>query len=168
MKKIILITITLSCLTATAQAAGIQVSPAKLDFAIINGKPASQTITVVNPTVDVQVFEVYSDDFTDIVKPLPSSFTLESGARKTVEIKIDASVTRQSGGKLGTTLSVVGKPLADNKFSVGTGVKIPLTINFAGVKTKTIGYQWVIIGLLTLIILAMLTPRFRKPKPTAL
>ncbi len=119
----------LFCLPTIAIAAGIQVSPAKLDFAAAIGKSVTQNITVVNPTADVQVFEVYSDDFADAIKPMPASFTLESGGKKTVSITVDAlKINSEKTGKLGTNLSVVAKPLADNKFSVGTGVKIPLTI----------------------------------------
>lgn len=136
--KYLLASIILSTLIpSAASAAGIQVSPAKLDFSVNNGAPASQNIIVVNPTADVQIYEVYADDFTQIVKPNPASFTLESGGKKTVAINVDSSALNNNRGQnLAFNLSVVGKPLADNKFSVGTGVKIPITVTVnAPVKT---------------------------------
>ena len=114
-----------------AQAAGIQVSPARLDFIVPGNSQVSQNLTVVNPTADVQLFEVYPDDFTENVKAVPQSFTLEAGAKKTVAITVNPQTgsLQNQGQILSTNLSVVGKPLADNqKFSVGTGVKIPLNI----------------------------------------
>ena len=111
-----------------AFAAGIQVSPARLDFTVAANRQTSQTLTVVNPTADVQLFEVYADNFTESVKTSPASFTLEAGAKKTVTVTVNFD-SQNSNRILSTTLSVVGKPLlGSQQFSVGTGVKIPLSI----------------------------------------
>jgi|GEM_PF-1417249 hypothetical protein len=115
----------------TALAAGIQVSPARLDFTVFGNRQASQTLTVVNPTDNVQLFEVYPDDFTEQIKTMPTSFTLEAGAKKTVTITVlpQQGNTQNSGQILSTNLSIVGKPLDSSQpFSVGTGVKIPLNV----------------------------------------
>jgi hypothetical protein len=132
--KILKIIITLTSLTVPmfSLAAGIQVSPARMDFSVSGQKPATQNITVVNPTADVQIFEVYADDFANIITAKPSSFTLESGSKKTVSITVNPSGIKDNiGQKFSTNISIVGKPLADNKFSVGTGVKIPLSAIFS-------------------------------------
>lgn len=139
-----------------ASAAGIQVSPGKLDFTIVTGKETSQTITVVNPTADVQVFEVYSDDFSDAIKALPESFTLESGAKRTVNVTVNASALKSPGNQnLATNLSVVAKPLADNKFSVATGVKLPLAIKINQAASLPNKNQWPLwtAGLVGLVVL---------------
>src|SRR3989338_10080047 len=71
----------------SASAAGISVSPAKLDL-IVSGFQASAQIVVANPTRDVQVFEIYADDFAENFIFNPASFTLESGERKVVLVTI--------------------------------------------------------------------------------
>ena len=109
-------------------ASGIQVSPIRLDFSVASGGVTSQSLTVVTPTPDVQLFEVYPDNFAEQIKANPESFTLEAGAKKTVTVSVSGN-TRALGQILSTTLSVVGKPLSGSQdFSVGTGVKIPLNI----------------------------------------
>ena len=109
-------------------AAGLQISPAKLDFKLNAQSTTEQALVVVNPTNDVQVFEVYPDDFIEAIQAAPASFTLEAGARKNVKISIDGSKLKKDQ-RLVTSISIVGKPLADNKFSVGTGAKIPVTVS---------------------------------------
>ncbi len=110
-----------------AYAAGIEVSPAKLD---IDAKKTSVELIVANPTADVQIFQVYADDFEDQIKLSPQSFTLESGARKVVVVTIAASFANlKQDGVFATNISIIGKPLAEGTFSVATGVKVPITVN---------------------------------------
>jgi|SRR3989338_1450422 len=96
-------------------AAGIEVTPAKLT--------GSGEIVVVNPTPDVQVFEVYADDFAGMIEINPASFVLEANGSKNVTVSIKSE---QRKGIRATNISVVGKPLAESRFTAGTGVKIPL------------------------------------------
>jgi hypothetical protein len=128
MKKI-LITIEILLFTPLlALASGIQVSPARLDFSVAGGGVTSQSLTVVNPTPDVQLFEIYPDNFAEQIKPEPTSFTLEAGAKKTVTVAVSGNA-RALGQILITTVSVVGNPLSGGQnFSVGAGVKIPVSI----------------------------------------
>ena len=165
--KLLKIITTISFLTIPiiCFASGIQVSPARLDFSLADGKPSAQTITIVNPTADVQVFEVYTDDFQDAIKAMPASFTLESGARKTVSLTVDAPALHQDNAKLSTSLSVVGKPLADNKFSVGTGVKIPLTISLTSLPQKSNFILWLYLALGSIIV-AIAWAAYNKYKTT--
>jgi hypothetical protein len=128
MKKNILLPLIFWLMPIFASAAGIQVTPAKLDFILPASGKTSQNITVVNPAADIQLFQVYVDDFSDTIKAMPVSFTLEAGARKTVTISVNTSLNKNSG-TMATNLSVIGKALSDTQgFAVGTGVKIPLSI----------------------------------------
>ena len=129
-KTIISILIGLITLPLSVFATGLSVSPTRLDFEVVDGGKASQTLTVTNPTADVMVFEVYADEFEDMIMVQPESFTLESGGRKMVSISIDAKDANKSQS-ISTNLSVVGKPLAESKVNVGAGAKIPVTINMA-------------------------------------
>ena len=107
-----------------ALAAGIQVSPEKLEFELAAGRAKTEEITVTNPTADVQLFEVYPDDYDRSIKANPASFTLEAGGRQKVSITVDPF--KLSGGVISTSLSVLGKPLAESRVQVNTGVKIPI------------------------------------------
>ena len=136
MKNIIII-LSLIVFPFIALAAGIQASPEKLMFNISNGK--TQTITIVNPTKDVQLFEIYPDDFEKLIKVFPASFTLEAGGSKKVQITVDPK--QFSGSSAGTTLSVLGKSLAESKIQVNAGIKIPITIAVGGKKPR----NWIFI-----------------------
>ena len=155
----------------TALAAGIQVSQARLDFTVAANRQSSQTLTVINPTADVQLFEVYPDDFTEAIKTNPASFTLEAGAKKTVTIAINLQGlgSQTTGQIVSTNLSVVDKPLSGSQqFSVGTGVKIPISIiqtdQAGNWENKFISYRWILpaLGLLLLVALGMLASKIRQ------
>lgn len=111
-----------------AGASGIKVDPSKLEITAKANEPVSGEITVTNPTSDVQLFKVYADDFSDIIKANPASFTLESGEGKKVVITIAVAGDQKTSGVLRTNLSVVARPLAETKFETNAGVKIPVSI----------------------------------------
>ena len=127
MKKILIIIVLFFPLVV--QAAGIQVTPERLEFEIAASKSQTKEITVANPTADVQLFEVYPDDFESIINVNPKSFTLEAGGQKEVSVTIKPDSL--SAGVLSTNLSIVGKPLAESRVQVNTGVKIPVTVKNA-------------------------------------
>lgn len=141
------------CLFAPkAQAAGIQVSPALVEFSVPeNVGEKTVQITVANPTADVQILEVYVDDFAESFSIKPASFTLESGARKTVAIALlKNKLPSQANLGLAGTISVVGKPLAEGRVNVGTGIKLPFTITLLGAQNPQPAHWpnwlWAIIG----------------------
>ncbi len=112
-----------------SQAAGIQVSPSKIDFVIEANKSVSQELIVVNPTADVQIFEVYLDEFIETIKANPASFTLEAGGRKRVTVTAYPASIENTSQILKTNLSVVSKPLIETRLQANAGVKIPLSIS---------------------------------------
>lgn len=128
MKKILTLALILILFPVLSQAAGIQVSPSKIDFALRAGESASKELIVVNPTADVQIFEAYADEFSEIIKVSPASFTLEAGGRKVVTVTAYFTATENISQILKTNLSVVGKPLIETRLQANTGVKIPLSI----------------------------------------
>ena len=130
MKKFFIFIFTLILLPVLSQAAGIQVSPSKIDFVLeIGDESVSKELIVANPTADIQIFEVYPDEFSEIIKTNPASFTLEAGERKVVTVTVYSIVTTENISQiLKTNLSVVGKPLIETRLQANTGVKIPLSI----------------------------------------
>lgn len=150
-------------------AAGIQVSPSKLEFSVQKGQSQSQEVTVVNPTGDVQLFEAFPDDFGDSISISPTSFTLESGARKTVTVTATPGKANLSQGEiLSTNISFVGKPLADSGVQVGTGVKLPATVSIAAKNPALADTSiWLMIGGGLAAVLAAGAILFRKHKKRA-
>lgn len=107
-----------------AQALGVSVTPATVAVSAHPDEPTVARIRVTNPSRDVALFEVYPDELETMVTVTPASFTLESNEEREVLIRI----TAQESGQWLTTLSVVGRLMADSSFQAGSGVKVPLTI----------------------------------------
>lgn len=128
MKNFLILVLVLILFPFLSQAAGIQISPSKIDFVLEADKLASKELIVANPTADIQIFEVYPDEFSEIIKTNPASFTLEAGERKVVTVTARSSAKENISQVLKTNLSVVSKPLVETRLQANTGVKIPLSI----------------------------------------
>jgi len=139
MKNFLILIIILILSPVLSQAAGIQVSPSKIDFVLEANESVSKELIVANPIADVQIFEVYPDEFSEIIKANPASFTLEAGGKKTVTVTAYPDIAENVSQILKTNLSVVGKPLVESRLQTNTGVKIPMsiTINSETVKTNS-------------------------------
>ena len=127
LKKLISVILLLS-FAAYVSASGVKVSPSKLEISAKTSAPVTAKITVINPTDDIHVFKVYPDDFLDIIKISPASFTLEAGEKKEITVTIKSSGEQKISEALNTNISVIAKPLAETKFQTNAGVKIPLSI----------------------------------------
>lgn len=134
--KYIYFTLLLLLLPITAIAAGLQVSPSKLEMSV-TGKPVATTLVVVNPTADVQLFEVYVSDFDKLITLRPASFTLQSGQRQNVAVSVNPTYMPSGSGMVSTDVSIVGRPLAQSNVPVGTGVKVPLTVTLSTRRVPT-------------------------------
>lgn len=163
MKTIKLILSTLLLFPAITSAVGVSVTPSKLDFILNEKKIASQEITVVNPTADVQLFEVYSDEFEKVIKAGPASFTLEARGRKTVLITVDSS-NLQTNQIISTNLSVTGRLLKDDGLKVGTGVKIPIKIAIEQSRQRNYSFLWLTGGTLLLLLAGLMLTNIKLKK----
>ncbi len=137
MKNSLILILILILFPVLSQAAGIQVSPSRIDFVLETNKSMSKELIVANPTADVQIFEVYPDEFSEIIKANPASFTLEAGGRKIVTVTAYPVIIENTSQILKTNLSVVGKPLIETRLQANTGVKIPLSIVIEHVVIET-------------------------------
>lgn len=151
-----------------AQASGIQATPPKLELQTEVGKPLQVEILVQNPSADIQVFEIYLDEFKKVIKTYPESFTLQPGEQKRITITIEALSEPKI---LSTFISVVGKPLLETKFQANAGVKIPLTITvLKPVLAKKFSPLVYYFGSFALIVLGLiifyLIQKFIKKKPS--
>lgn len=109
-------------------AAGIEVTPSKLNVEL-GASGGQYQFQVKNPSKQVQVFEVYPDDFADSISVNPQSFTLEAGASRSVMLEIKPKGESKA---LQTNVSVVAKNLVGQNFPAQAGLKIPLSISFTG------------------------------------
>ena len=113
-----------------AFAIGISVTPSRASIIVAEKEDASIRLKVANPSKDVALFEVYPDALEQLISISPKSFTLESGAERFVEV----SVRGEAVGKMVAEISVVARPLGDQTFQAGTGVKVPLAIEVVPTK----------------------------------
>lgn len=143
-------------------AAGIEISPARFDLSLNREEKLTSQINVANPTPDVQIFEIYADDFAEQFVFNPQSFTLESGARKTVEMIISPPAFRLTDSRIfSTTISVLARPLAESRFTANTGVKIPITMVFESSIQQATPLLYQIVGLVITLALVVYLSCFR-------
>jgi hypothetical protein len=81
------LTLILLLIPITTQASGMAVFPDHLNL----NASGFQTLSITNPSQDVLLFEVYADEFKDLIEITPRSFTLESGGQKKVKVGLSLS-----------------------------------------------------------------------------
>lgn len=132
-KKITLLTIIILFLTpAITNAVGVSVIPSKLLIQTHVNQITKQNLRIKNPSSVVSIYDISADDYSGWLKILPSSFTLEAGESRTVELEVKS----RSIGSFATQISVVAKPLSPRAFQANSGVKIPLEIRVEKVKSS--------------------------------
>ncbi len=129
MKKIKLISILIILFYAQdSYALGLSVSPSNLKIESKVEEKVSKILTVENASADVSIFEVYADNFDDIITIWPTSFILESGDRRQVEVIVYSDDSKS----ISTNISVISKPVTDGAFNANTGIKIPIELTVEG------------------------------------
>jgi P pilus assembly chaperone PapD len=108
----------------SAFALGLSVSPSRIDMKVAVDATKEQKIIVVNTSDDVALFDVYPDEMARMIGVSPSSFTLEAGEEKAVQLEVSS----EDEGIYSTNISVVARALSDSVVSASGGVKVPLTI----------------------------------------
>lgn len=149
-------------------AAGIQVAPSELNFVLKEADLVEKQLVVANPTSNVQVLEIYPDEYEKLIVPHPASLTLEAGERKMVKITVEASkADLKMGQSLATNLSVIARPLSDNGLTVNAGVKIPvrITLKQTPLNNYNLNLLWAA-ALLAIIVIGYLVKRGNK-KPAS-
>lgn len=143
----------------TLHAAGVEVSPSKLDVTVAK-RAVTSRLLVKNPTSDVQMFEVSFDADISNVKINPTSFTLEAGSQQEVHIMVAPGVSKS----ISSNVSVVARPLKAVGVDVGGGVRVPVSITYTdgGIWYHNLWY-WIFLAAGLLIVgLAVLYHRRRN------
>lgn len=107
-----------------AEAAGIAVSPSRVEASVAVKSGGTKTITVTNPSASVALFEAYPEEFNDVIELIPSSFVLEAGEKREVVARFRPLET----GVFATALSVTAKPLSESVLRAGAGVRVPVLL----------------------------------------
>lgn len=143
-----LLSIGLGGSASVAQAAGIEVSPARLEMSV-GSKSVISRIQVKNPTSDVQLYEVSlnTDDSSVVIRP--KSFTVQAGGSQEVQLSVGPKDSAEFSGEV----QIVGRPLAATSNEIGSGVKLPLVIHYGA---GSIWYKnvpvWVLTGFGLLVV----------------
>lgn len=163
-KFIMLIAVLGAGLPIFALSSGLQISPSNLEFSIGPGKTQTLILNIANPTADVQLFEVYPDAYQKNLVAEPSSFTLESGARKSVNITANSkSLNSDPSQTFSTNISVVAKPLAEKTLSVGTGAKVPVTVKIEEKKIQNkINYKFLFSAIAIMLLIWVGVRAYKK------
>ena len=111
-------------LASSANASALKIAPSSVYIESVFSKTAQKVIIVENPAMDVAIFEVYPDNFSDQISIFPASFTLNPGEKMEVLV----SVKSEKEGIYATYISVVSKPLSERGFQTKAGAKVPLEI----------------------------------------
>jgi len=135
-KKTLIIPLAVACLFTWgfAKATALKVSPAELKIQTNIGLMAAKEIMVTNPDNNVALFSIYPDEFSDLIKTKPESFILESGQSQ----KVVVSAKNQQAGVFFTYISVVAKPLGEQKLKANSGVKIPIEIRISNNENSSV------------------------------
>ena len=147
-----------------AFASGIQVSPARLAFGPQGGQTPAQQITVTNPGQSAQRFQIYAEDYPDLIVAEPNDFALAPGGVKIVSVTVNSQ--RLPPG-LQTKLDVIAGPLPGTELlTVSAGAKIPISLQTArAVKTsKPINWPTLIFSLAALALFAHLLLKRRQTR----
>ncbi len=141
---------------SVTQAAGIEVSPAKLEMSV-GSKSVVSRIQVKNPTSDVQLYEMSlnTDDSSIVIRP--KSFTVQAGGSQEVQLSVEPKQSTEFSGEV----QIVGRPLAATSNEIGSGVKLPLAIHYGAHNSWYSNYSaWVVVGIL--VVVAILVGFFRR------
>ncbi len=149
-------------LPSLASATGLAVSPSSLYIKTDSGGTGAAYFTVSNPDNQVQAFEIFADDFQNLIRISPPVFTLSPGGAKKVSVEMTAQNQRQTGNQR-ITISVVSHPLTEKGTQIAAGAKISLNIMDTDAKTK-IPTENLAIGLVALgsLIAAAAWQKLRK------
>lgn len=143
-----------------AEAAGIEVSPARLEMSV-GIKSVVSRIQVKNPTSDVQLYEVSlnTDDSSIVIRP--KSFTVQAGGAQEVQLIAEPKGSTEFVGEV----QIVGRALVATSNEIGSGVKLPLAIHYGA---ASVWYQktfvWGLSGMALLLVGLMAWLNRRKKK----
>lgn len=126
------------------KAAAIKVTPPSFKIEVVFGNSIQKEFIVENPSQDTALYEVYPDDFVSWIRLSPASFILESKAKKSVLMEIEA----RELGIFSTNISFLAKPLAESRFKTNSGIKAPLEIRVKEEERDALGLQAFIAGIL--------------------
>ena len=119
------------------QAAGLAVSPDKLDLVGAPGQKIFSQFEVVNISDQAAAYEITGEDLNDQLSFEPQRFSLQPGDNRQIKL----TVQWPKKGQLATTINILSQPLATSTFSAVAGIKLPLNLAIRG-QSVLPGWVW--------------------------
>lgn len=137
-------------LPLATHAAGLAVEPAKIDVELATGEEKKVILQVENISQSVSLYDVWVDDAANIIKVSPASFTLESGEKKGIAVTVASPNELQ----LVTNISLLGRSLGAQEFSLTPGIKIPVSLKVIKTNKSTVNEYllYTVLGLMVLTV----------------
>lgn len=164
MKKFILLFILFILLPQKLSAAGLFVNPSKLFVQTTTKHRVYKELTIKNISLGPLIYNLYSDELSEMITINPSIFRLEPTEEQKIKITIKPTIT----GTLITNISIVAQEIDRRKFNADAGVKIPLEI--IALPEIAINYSKFLIGKLfgLIIIIGLIIILIRQKKKKSL
>lgn len=132
------------------QAAGLAVSPDKLDLVGAQGQKISGQFEVVNISDQVVAYEITGEGLNDQLSFEPQKFSLLPGDNRQVKL----TVQWPKKGQLATTINILSRQLATSTFSAVAGIKLPLNLTIRG-RAILPGWVWPLFGISCLALIGI-------------
>jgi hypothetical protein len=153
-KLLILILLVSSFFVASNQllAAGLLVTPDKMEVQTIVKESVSQDIYIKNISQGPVIYNLYSDELTDQINIQPNFIRLEPKEIQKIRVRVKPSKV----GLYLTNIVVLAQDLNRRQFNAAAGAKVPLKIDVlpSPVSFFQKNFFWVIIGI-SVVILAL-------------
>lgn len=120
---LLLLIIWFTCFNS-AQAAGLLVTPNRLDLKTQQNASVQTNFLVKNVSASPQIYQINSDEFVSIIFIQPANFRLEPEE----SILVTTTITPIISGLISTNISIVAEDLDKRKLNAAAGVKLPLTV----------------------------------------
>lgn len=163
MKKIIT-AILIFLIPAAAQAAGIGVTPTSLTVNQLSSDTTEAALYVHNTGDNPAIYEVYSEQWPQLVYPDVPKFRLEPGNSRQVSITWD----RLPPGQHSFNLAVTGQDVGMGLDLPKTGFKVPVNLNIEAGAYESYNIYALIVGLLLLSLILLILSLIRHYRRSTL
>lgn len=165
MKKIILAAILLLFMPLSVQAAGIGITPKSLNVNQNSSDKTEAEVFIYNTGKDPAIYQIYSDRWSQLIKPDTPKFRLEQGESRRVLISFD----RLPPGEHNVNLSVIAQDIGLNLSSPKTGFKVPVSLKIrADSGFDSYNIYGLVIGLIILALIFLILSLIRHYRRSTL
>ena len=139
--------ITVVLCPSPALAAGIGVTPGRMEFSVRPGSTEMQTLHVINQSNEEMLFRVYVEgEYGEWFQITPGEFTL--GSQETKSVEIGVTPPRTAAESHDVFICVVSLPTGSD-LRIGAGVKVAAHVQLLGLPLLTV--RWWIVAVIIVV-----------------